>query len=144
MTFRTRSSVSLPPSLCFCKSLTSAVSQLAPGQSCWLTPPTYTPLQWSISTQQPPERRRCCQVSLGMGKVAVPLVCEPACPSSLPAAHSWARGSSAPAKCSHFPGRADRRLRYTVKHGVTGTILNVHYIHILRSLLVPALSSINR
>lgn len=148
MTFRTRSSVSLPPSLCFCKSLTSAVSLLAPGQSCWLhTTHVHTPSVIHVNPAASSNRQRgtgAASSACGWGRWQCLLSVSRLWPSSLPPAHSPARDCSASVKCSHFPGRGDRRLWYTVKHRVAGTILNVHYIHKLRSLLVPALSSINR
>lgn len=140
MTFRTRSSVSFPLS---CASANPWHRQFP----CWpearvagSTPPTYTPLHWSMSAGWPPAAGREAQgppVQPGDWEGENTSCFWAGCASSacmLPAAGP---GSALLLLwCSHFPGKVAGVLWYTVKHGVASTILNILHTQILRSALM--------
>lgn len=129
VTFRTRSSISFPPTLCFCKSLTQAISLLAQSQSRWLcTTHVHTPSVIRVNRVASGSQQRgtgAASSTPGTGKLKINTSCFGA--GCAPSPCLWLC-------CSHCLGKADRAGWYTVKHGVAGTILNILYIQILRSL----------
>lgn len=101
------------------------------------TPPTYTPLQWSMSpSSSQPRGTRAASSAQGLEGENTSCLwagCAPP-PCLLPTVEP---GTALPLlRCSRFPGKVAEFLRCAVKHGVAGTILNILYIQILRSLLM--------
>lgn len=158
MTFRTRSPVSFPPSLCFCKSLTSAISLLARSQSRWLyTTPVHTPSVIHVNPVASSSKQRgagAASSAWGLGRWKcllslrrfVPLLAA-CCPQLSQDLHcpgcdahtsrgKWLGSALPRPRCSRSPGKAAGGLWYTVKRGVAGTLLSILYIQILRSLLM--------